>query len=245
MFGLKPPVGYSTYPEYVTKWRQVMNEAYELTSAHAKKSAETGKQQYDKKVRHTALYEGDRALVRDINERGGPGKLRPYWEQQIYVATRKMKDIPVYEVKPENGDGRSRVLHCNLLLPCSYLPVERKPKPLKRSHRASRSTNRQVIPQEENEDEDVPSLTPNQLQELFGSTSYHEEDNAGFAAELPEQDVDMGGPAQSEAMLDDAVDGAPPRQSQRTSRPPLRMTYDTLQPCSTAGVQGIAVSHPQ
>ena len=126
-----------------------MKEAYDLTSAHAKKSAETSKQQYDKRVRHTALYEGDRVLVRNMNERGGPGKLRPYWEQQIYVVTRKMKDTPVYEVKPGNGDGRSRVLHSNLLLPCSYLPVERETKPLKSSQRTSRSTSKRVIPQEE------------------------------------------------------------------------------------------------
>ena len=92
-----------------------------VPSAHARKSAETGKQQYNKRVRHTALHEGDRVLVRNMTERSGPGKLRPYWEQQIYVTTRKRKDMPVCEVKPENGDGRSRVLHRNLLLPFSYL----------------------------------------------------------------------------------------------------------------------------
>ena len=37
MFGLKPPVGYSTYPEYVRNWRRAMKEAYDLASAHAKK----------------------------------------------------------------------------------------------------------------------------------------------------------------------------------------------------------------
>lgn len=130
-----------------------------------------------------------------------------------------MKDTPVYEVKPENGDGRSRVLHRNLLLPCSYLPVESETKPLKRSQRTSRSTSKRVISQEEifgATDEDVPSLTPNQLQEFYGSTSYHEEDNTGSAAGLAEQNVDphqaddldsehdMEGLAQPEVILDDA-----------------------------------------
>ena len=32
MFGLKPPIGYSTYPEYVKQWRSAMDEAYELAS---------------------------------------------------------------------------------------------------------------------------------------------------------------------------------------------------------------------
>ena len=72
MFGLKPPVGYSTYPEYVRNWRRAMKEAYDLASAHSKKSALLGKQQYDKKVkRDTALCEGDRVLVRNMTERGG------------------------------------------------------------------------------------------------------------------------------------------------------------------------------
>ena len=76
MISLKPPVGYSTYPEYVRNWRRAMKEAYDLASAHAKKSALLGKQQYDKKVKHdTALCEGDRVLVRNMTERGGLWKV--------------------------------------------------------------------------------------------------------------------------------------------------------------------------
>ena len=33
------------------------------------------------------------------------------------------EDSPVYEVKPEAGTGGNRILHRNLLLPCSYLPI--------------------------------------------------------------------------------------------------------------------------
>lgn len=73
MFGLRPPEGYSTYAEYVKKWRQAMKEAYDLASAHAKKSSESGKQRYDKTVRHTAVKEGDRVLVRNTTERGPQG----------------------------------------------------------------------------------------------------------------------------------------------------------------------------
>ena len=105
MFGLKPPEGYSTYPEYVRNWRRAMKEACDLASTHAKKSVDMGKQQYDKKVRHTTLCEGDPVLVRNMTEPGGSGKLRPYWEQEIYVVTQKRKDMPVYEVKPESGNG--------------------------------------------------------------------------------------------------------------------------------------------
>ena len=59
MFGLRPPEGYSTYPEYVRNWRRAMKEAYHLASVQTRKSADMGKRQYDKKVRHAALCEGD------------------------------------------------------------------------------------------------------------------------------------------------------------------------------------------
>ncbi len=35
------------------------------------------------------------------------------------------EDLPIYEVKPKIGKGRSRVLHRNLLLSCDHLPMER------------------------------------------------------------------------------------------------------------------------
>lgn len=55
-----------------------MTEACELASTHSRKSAELDKVQYDKRVRHTTLHEGDRVLLRNLPDRGGPGKLRPY-----------------------------------------------------------------------------------------------------------------------------------------------------------------------
>ena len=260
MFGLKPPEGYSTYPEYVRNWRRAMKEAYDLASAHAKKSADMGKQQYDKKVRHTTLCEGDRVLVRNLTERGGLGKLRPYWEQEIYVVTQKRKDMPVYEVKPETANGSSRVLHCNLLLPCSYLPVETQLKSSKSRRTVSGRTNRQQASHKETtrtNDEDTPSLTPDQLQEFYKSTRHRCEDNRGIVPELHVvgQDTDpcqvdsqsskgeAEDPDQPFGTVDDeAADSLPLRQSQCISSPPFRMTYDVMgqppfQPNSTAGIK--------
>ena len=265
MFGLKPPEGYSTYPEYVKNWRRAMKEAYELASAHAKKSADMGKQQYDKKVRHTTLREGDRVLVRNMTERGGPGKLRSYWEQEIHIVTQRREDMPVYEVKPETGNGRTRVLHRNLLLPCSFLPVEIPPKPSKSRRTMPRTTRRQQGLQENTTrttDENIPGLTPGQLQEFYESTRNHTEDNCQIVPELDEHDTypcQVDGPGSegeaedteqpSGAFDDEAVDGVPLRQSQRVSRPPLRMTYDAMgqpsfQPSSTTGIRGITASYP-
>ena len=40
------------------------------------------------------------------------------------VVAKKDENIPVYTVKRENGKGKERVLHRNLLLPCEHLPLE-------------------------------------------------------------------------------------------------------------------------
>ncbi len=45
------------------------------------------------------------------------------------------KDVPIYELRPEHGKGRLRVIHRNLLLPCDQLPVETEGLPPERPKR--------------------------------------------------------------------------------------------------------------
>lgn len=75
---------------------------------------------YDRKRQSSVFSPGDRVLVRNLSECGGLGKLRSYCEDQIHiVVSQKEKDSPVYEVMPECGTGRSRILHRNMLMPCN------------------------------------------------------------------------------------------------------------------------------
>ena len=77
------------------------------------------------KAKSIDLHPNDRLLVRNLSERGGPGKLRSYREQDIYVVLRRRDALsPVYEIKRENGTGPVRVLHINLLLQCKELPID-------------------------------------------------------------------------------------------------------------------------
>ncbi|CAJ1087322.1 uncharacterized protein LOC102082344 [Xyrichtys novacula] len=105
-----------------------MQEAYTVASKTATKEAARGKAYYDMRVKGRDLQPGDRVLLRNLTPRGGPAKIQSYWEDQVYkVEERKANDSPVYRISPENGQGRERVVHRNLLLPCNFLPLEKPP----------------------------------------------------------------------------------------------------------------------
>ncbi|XP_056237881.1 uncharacterized protein LOC130172928 [Seriola aureovittata] len=140
LFNLPSKEQQVSYTEYVAKWQSQMKEAYEIASAAAQKEASRGKRYYDHKTYGAQLHPGNRVLLRNLRERGGPGKLRSHWEDTVYVVvSQKSPDMPVYEIKPERGD-KSRTVHRNLLLPCDSLPVE---KPERKGREKSKKRRRQ------------------------------------------------------------------------------------------------------
>ena len=127
VFGLTSDNTPQSYPAYVKEWKTSMTEAYRIALKHSQSSAAQAKHHYDKKARSIVLSPGDRVLVRNT-EKGGPGKIRSYWEDTIYKVVNRLKeDSPVYTVEPENGRGHQKTLHRTMLLPCDALPVEAPP----------------------------------------------------------------------------------------------------------------------
>lgn len=125
MFDTPVTEKYKNHSDYVKTWTERMTEVYKVASKVATQAAQSLKEHYDKKTHGVELSPGSRVLVRNLTERGGPGKLRLFSEYAIHVVFRKKsEDSPVYEVKAEIGKGRTRILPCNLLLPCDYLPVD-------------------------------------------------------------------------------------------------------------------------
>ncbi|ROI16652.1 hypothetical protein DPX16_22629 [Anabarilius grahami] len=100
----------------------------------------------------------------NLTPRGGTGKLRNHWEDVVHTVVRQVGEgSPIYEVKPEQGKGRSRVLHRNLLLSCDYLPLEvelRKESKTKKTVNEQRLADENESSPEEGEDEDYYCYLP-------------------------------------------------------------------------------------
>ena len=104
IFDLDQSVHSKNHTEYTKKGKAAMEEAYAIAQKRSSASAERNKHLYDKKVRCVDLQPNDRVLVRNLSERGGPGKLRAFWNKEIYVIIHRMDPLSrVYEVKQETG----------------------------------------------------------------------------------------------------------------------------------------------
>ncbi|VDH94236.1 Hypothetical predicted protein [Mytilus galloprovincialis] len=112
-----------------------LSHAYQLAAEASKIAQANQKEGYDLRVRGAAVQKGDRVLVK-IVAFDGKHKLADTWEDTPYVVIDQPNlDIPVFTVVKENGEGRTRNLHRNLLLPVGYIREETPtviPKPVPR-----------------------------------------------------------------------------------------------------------------
>ena len=115
---------HATPDRYISNLRTQLKKAYELAEVNSRSTQAEQKRLYDKRIQGAFLEIGDRVLVHNVGL-NGMNKIADKWSEQVYlVVSQPNPDIPVYEVKPEIGRSRVKVLHRNRLLPIPCLPVE-------------------------------------------------------------------------------------------------------------------------
>ena len=224
-----------------------MREAYDIASKRATESQSKSKMRYDQGIHHTVLEPGDRVLVRNLRERGGPGKLRSHWESKIhYVVKRLSDDSPVYQVLPEGTkDIAPRTLHRNLLLPCDDLPVEapalpKKKRSVRANHRrdARPSTTYQDAYQlqsdQDDDDDDIilsfdqpnqhPTAPPEESHHFQGDNQIAQTDDDRNSTE----DSSQGSEDETIIPPSEETERTLPSRPQRIRRPPEVLQYAHL-----------------
>ncbi|KAI4897980.1 hypothetical protein NFI96_009222 [Prochilodus magdalenae] len=110
-------VGYDAYVETLMSYLQ---EASKIAQQHATKEQRKQAQGYNRRVKGIHLNVGDRVLVANKGERGKK-KLADRWEATVYTIVDRNPQTHTYKLQGENG--ATKVVHRNLLLDVSYLPV--------------------------------------------------------------------------------------------------------------------------
>lgn len=127
MFNVKSSNTKKSHQEYLNYWNRVMKEAYNIAQQHSLERKSKDRNRKNTMATLGELSPGDCVLVRNLSERGGPGKLRAHWEPDIHVVLERKgdEDSVVYAVrKQEDPSSKVRVLHRNLLLQISTEPNE-------------------------------------------------------------------------------------------------------------------------
>ena len=171
---------------YVENWRDQMKEAYQLAFQYSddRKTKDVVRRNA-KRPCLTTLEPRDRVLIRNLLERGRTGKMRSYWEEQIYIIVCRIGNGPaVYKIRPElDPKSKIRIAHRNMLMHCDNFvdnfawnirePVYQKYPVQARADRKIRTTSKKIQnqsqePQSTSSDsnkEDI-NFSPNQLRFL-------------------------------------------------------------------------------
>ncbi len=152
--------------KYVDEMKDRLKKAYDLAARSIMTAQGRQKEGYDRRARGAILQPGDRVLVKRVAF-DGKHKLADKWEEDTYRIVRQPNDaIPVYVVQKENGEGKKKTLHRNLLLPIGHLPEEEKEK---------KPAPRKSLPRKTL---DVPMKSRGSIQET--ETSTDEESEQGY-----------------------------------------------------------------
>lgn len=108
------------HKSYVKTLISHLHEAARIAQTHAVKEQDKQADGYNKKVKGTHLNIGDRVLLAN---KGGKGKkkLADKWDATVYSV--KERNLQTHTYKLEDDRGNTKIVHRNLVLDISFLPV--------------------------------------------------------------------------------------------------------------------------
>ncbi|KAK3735190.1 hypothetical protein QZH41_005656, partial [Actinostola sp. cb2023] len=151
------------------------------------------------------------AVLRNLSERGGPGKLRSFWEDQVHVVVHQKEGLPVYQVTPE---GRLPAVEF-----AGFLPEDLERRQLQQRDSDSHD-NEQPAPPDTNNPQVETSATP--------EMAVMEEQDTDNQVIGPEVLQDQASDQESIHLSDSPRETVPSGRPVRNRRPPQVFTYSNL-----------------
>ncbi|CAI5675080.1 unnamed protein product [Oreochromis niloticus] len=111
-------VDFNSYSKLLLSY---LSEAAKIAQEHTSTEQEHQARQYNKKIKGVSLNVGDRVLLANKGKRGKK-KLADKWEPRVYTVVERHPRTHIYRIS--DSSGQSKVVHRNLLLDVSFLPVQ-------------------------------------------------------------------------------------------------------------------------
>ena len=126
VLGINNRQNFVDHHEFAKRWKQEMQEAYEIAKGRSQKRKAADENRWNDRLIVSAVRQGDKVLVKNVREKGGPGKIRAYWEQDVYrvLDVQGPGGVIVKVQKDGCPRGEKRVVHRNMILPCEMFDAE-------------------------------------------------------------------------------------------------------------------------
>ena len=106
-----------TYDKFVEDWQHRMKSVVGISQRNMGKMCKWNEKAYNKKVWGNEINVGDQVLLRNF-EKGGTGKLKPYWEKTVYSiypkGRNKIKKVHrnniMKQTKPNEKTNKARII---------------------------------------------------------------------------------------------------------------------------------------
>lgn len=108
------------HTSYVNTLMSYLHEAARVAQIHAVREQDKQAKCYNRRVKGTHLNIGDKVLIANKTERG-KRKLADKWSATVYTV--KDRNLQTHTYKVEDSRGDTKIVHRNLVLDISFLPV--------------------------------------------------------------------------------------------------------------------------